>query len=548
MRHCIALIAAVLFGVGVLVISAPTSSAFVQTPPSEDVMNEQQVREFRSYLDKTNSADEVTRSRWRNIFSRSMPKALPALAGTLLEGGLFTAAAGIWYHDAVAFKTGILDAGKQQVLGYDAEFKPPAGAISGEFVGPPGYYWGPGTYARGAVVKATGGEMVVTAVILADVQYSSGQYHTFVADYYSTPGQDGGIEVLSNSYPDPYAPLRGKRVTKTVGVAGSTGPTPYRIRWSPGGATVEIPPGYDVTQDYQPGAMIPAAPEYTPGEGDYVAQPSETKKLYDTIKADPEYNPQTDAPASPETWEQQHERRTGVLAPDHAGQQGDTVTNPDGSKTTRFGDGTELTTWPDGTELTRTPDGVEHWKYPDGTEQTYDPKTGERVTTYPDGTVHREHFNPSNPPLTNPDSTVSPDTQTWTDPTGQTEPAPDSSKYPDPNTSSHTNPDVNPTNPDNYGGGQCKVIKGYKFDLPKLELFNVFPFSLVLKAWNVMQSLVAPPERPVFRVPLMGDLTVSDGIDQQVQVIKTAISVVMFVGMLFWFWRMVTGRGSDGDA
>ena len=106
--------------------------------------------------------------------------------------------------------------------------------------------------------------------------------------------------------------------------------------------------------------------------------------------------------------------------------------------------------------------------------------------------------------------------------------------------------DPNEPNEPGSEGGICPAYKPYKFEIPKLKLLNVFPFSLVLKAWNIMQSLVMPPERPVFKVPLMGDLTVSDSIDAQVQTVKTAISVVLFIGMLFWFWRMVTGKGSDG--
>ncbi len=111
-----------------------------------------------------------------------------------------------------------------------------------------------------------------------------------------------------------------------------------------------------------------------------------------------------------------------------------------------------------------------------------------------------------------------------------------------------------PNNPTGGGGGGgedggvCPVQKPYNFDVPRLRLFNVFPFSLVLKAWNIMQSLVMPPERPVFNVPLMGQLTVSDEIDAHVQTVKTAIAMVLFIGMLFWFWRMITGKGADGGA
>lgn len=47
-------------------------------------MNERQVREFRAWLDKTKSADEVTRSRWRGIFTRSTRKALPTLGKHVL--------------------------------------------------------------------------------------------------------------------------------------------------------------------------------------------------------------------------------------------------------------------------------------------------------------------------------------------------------------------------------------------------------------------------------------------------------------------------------
>jgi hypothetical protein len=178
-------------------------------------------------------------------------------------------------------------------------------------------------------------------------------------------------------------------------------------------------------------------------------------------------------------------------------------------------------------------DGWPNWNDPapnDPTVPTGDPTTDTDGDGWPD-------FNdpaPNDPTVPTGDPTL--DTDGDGTPDGS-DPAPN-----DPN---------NPTGGGGGGGedpGVCPVQKPYNFDVPRLRLFNVFPFSLVLKAWNIMQSLVMPPQRPVFNVPLMGQLTVSDEIDAHVQTIKTAIAMVLFIGMLFWFWRMITGKGADGGA
>ncbi|MFI1226875.1 MULTISPECIES: AAWKG family protein [unclassified Streptomyces] len=69
-----------------------------------------------------------------------------------------------------------------------------------------------------------------------------------------------------------------------------------------------------------------------------------------------------------------------------------TTTHPDGSVTTQdLGDGTRVTN-PDGSVTSLGDDGKLTTTFPDGTEQVVDPKTGQAVSTAPDGTVTTENL------------------------------------------------------------------------------------------------------------------------------------------------------------
>lgn len=281
------------------------------------------------------------------------------------------------------------------------------------------------------------------------------------------------------------------------------------------------------------------APEKTtanPPEGDTVMPPHETRILLDEIRALPEYNPspppqgEPTAPpdVDPAQWKQ-HQRRKNELAPPHGAPQGnpDYTINEDGSLTTRFADGTTLTTWPDLTELVKLRNGDELWKYPDGTIRENSPTTNIEEITYPDGTtvINKPGEAPvwSRPPSPGAEPVPIP-----VPPPGEY-PSPPTANYPSPNTDARCN-----TAP-------------YKFALPKLQLFEVFPFSLVYKAWTLMQSLVATPERPSFSLPGFGTVTVPDSMDAGIEMFRGAVAVVMLIGMCFMFYRTISGAGGGGS-
>lgn len=101
------------------------------------------------------------------------------------------------------------------------------------------------------------------------------------------------------------------------------------------------------------------------------------------------------------------------------------------------------------------------------------------------------------------------------------------------------------------GGGDetaaCETIQPYRFDLPELQLFNVFPFSLILKAWLLFQSLVATPERPSFDLPMFGTVTVPPAMDAGIGWFRAAVTVTFLMGMCFMFYRSISGAGGGGS-
>jgi hypothetical protein len=298
---------------------------------------------------------------------------------------------------------------------------------------------------------------------------------------------------------------------------------------------------------------VSVPPEYQPTEGDYVPSGQERSDFYNDIKADPEYKPTTDEPPLEEEWQKQHERRVGELIPTHGPEEW-TRTNPDGSRTTRFRDGTEITTSPDKTEMVRRSDGTEEWTYPDGTTKRVTPD-GTETTTSPDGTIRTRR--PDGTETTKwPDGTTrtrrdgQPDE--WTNPDGTVRPTPTpeeiTQKYPEPKPAPNPSPNAGPggSGTTNQGPDGCASPRTMTFDLPEIPLQDHFPFSLMLKAWDWMSMLVSTPSAPSFTLPMFGTISPPPAMNSVASAVRTVIGLVVGIGMSFWFYRYITGKGSDG--
>lgn len=267
-----------------------------------------------------------------------------------------------------------------------------------------------------------------------------------------------------------------------------------------------------------------------PPAGDTVMPPHESRILLDETRALPEYVPPRTAPdgTDQKQWEE-HQKRRGVLAPVHGAPTGEPQVNPDGSLTTRFADGTQLTTWPDLTEVVKRPDGTEQWQYPGGPAREVNPDTGSETITYPDGT--QVVTNPGEAPV-------------WSRPPApgaapEPIPTPPAEQYPPPPSGNYTAPPVQ------EGTAGCPAARKFTFDLPTMKLADVFPFSLIVRAWLWLEALSAPPVAPSFEIPMFGRVTVPPAWDAIMGGIRGAILLICGIGMSFWFYRYISGRGSE---
>lgn len=151
---------------------------------------------------------------------------------------------------------------------------------------------------------------------------------------------------------------------------------------------------------------------------------------------------------------------------------------------------------------------------------------------------------PSNPPNTN----------YPTSPTMPADPANPSSWPSDPTSPVSTSTPINPAEPMPPGeaGGpppgfqaSCPVCPVAKFDLPKMELASVFPFSLLLWVWSALGQLAAPPVAPSFDFGQFGVISLGGSWSGAVGMIRTAIGLLCLCGMLLWFYKSITGKGGE---
>ncbi len=560
MRHSAIVIIAVLLGGLVAYATASSCNvASAQTlPPSEDVLNEAKVRELRYFLDKPNSADQLTRSRWRNILGRAIPKAAPRVSPWMVKGGLATAAAGIWWHNGNMLYEHYTSSGATKVAAYEMDFAAHPNAAVYR-----GYNGSGGTAGEGMVVFVTRLDWSVASgvgtydidAIRGVTKWNCGSTvcEAFAGSLALQRNGAGwatknfGITGANKTEVDAGKYEYPREVEWKANLSYQLSTSQYRFMYGDGAQGGVTPPLKKLGPDplcvtngctqvadfpvFEVGANKQLSPEYVPGSGDFIMTPQEGDALYDQIKADPEYKPTTDDPPPDEDWEKQHERRIGELTPTHGPEEW-TRNNPDGSRTTRFRDGTELTTSPDKTEMLRRPDGTKEYTYPDGTTRRVTPDGTER-TTWPDGTTRtRREGQEDN--WTNPDGT----TRTAPTPQEQTE------NYPEPSTKPNPGPGDSGTT--NQGPDGCASPRAMTFDLPEIPLQDHFPFSLILKAWDWMGMLVSTPAAPSFNLPLFGTISPPPALDSLASAVRAVIGVVVAIGMSFWFYRYITGKGSDG--
>lgn len=515
----------------------------VQTPAVSQESQSHKVAQFKRWLDGTDPAKfygqtgaqvqspQARSERLRRIWSRSMRpmgggvSSATSLKSVLLKGGLAGAAATVWINNGITLYH-VVDCGETtcpEPLHMDVEFKQAEELLAA-------------SGASGAVVKrfASNGDLVASGMVTQATAAVSGGNIIFSMTFHGqsnissqTVGY-GGDAV--DGVPGSSMPLTiGQTSTKTHQQTDHTRRFYTRNIDSTGAAVTIVEFGDPFTGAYawenpvfQTGGMVEAPPEYQPAEGDYLASPQESDALYDRFVSDPEYDPRTD---EAETTREQHDRRVGVLTPQH-GNPLWTTENPDGSITTKFSDGTELTTFPNGTERLLRPDGTEEWTYPDGVTRTVRPD-GTETTRWPDGTTRTR---------------TSDGTEEWTDPNGAPRGAPTGEEYPEPDPPTQTQTPSGPTNQD---GDSCASPRPFTFDVPDLELLDKFPFSLIMRVWDVISSLAASPVAPHFNLPVLGEVTTSPAIDSMMGVIRVIINLVFGVGMSLWFYRYVSGKGSE---
>ncbi|WP_047866718.1 MULTISPECIES: chromosomal replication initiator protein DnaA [Actinomycetota] len=514
-----------------------TSPAVAQTPPpSTEVLDEGEVRKLRKFLDNTDPEKFGKYKKTRGILKRASKKALPTLSRhAITKGGLAGVAAGVWIHNANTLYTAYQDGQPADPIVVDSQLK------KVESSGGPYFQ------------KVDNGEVVGAGALLGfDYTYADG-VGTITFDYAVQTNQqpwygNGRMRYLGNSEGvDASATARDQPSQSfSWNITNNDCKGKVSVKDSgdnPGPATVlktgicSMESVQGQTDIYDMGTQTQTTPaEYTPSEGDFVSSPEKTKRLWDAVKADPEYSPKEQgtegekpAPgAYPPEVERQADQHGGVV---------DVRENPDGSTTYRFADGTEFTTWPDGTEFTRTPDGVETWRYPDGTRRTYDPRTGTETTTYPDGTTQTRQFPDGTPGQETRSPGATPNSEEWRSPTG--DPVPEGNRPSEPQPKNAPKPG----NPTKQGGSTCSSPREFSFDLPEMEPGSVFPFSLILGLLEIVGSLVSTPEAPTFNLPPFGMVTVPQSFHNVIQVVKNLMGVGLVFGMSLWFYRYITGKG-----
>lgn len=92
----------------------------------------------------------------------------------------------------------------------------------------------------------------------------------------------------------------------------------------------------------------------------------------------------------------------------------------------------------------------------------------------------------------------------------------------------------------------CPTPTPIDFDLPELDLSDVFPFSVILWTFQILGSLAGGGgSAPCFNLGLMGSVCTPDG--PAVGMIRSALGVVGVGGMCLFFYKLISGKGADNN-
>ncbi len=133
------------------------------------------------------------------------------------------------------------------------------------------------------------------------------------------------------------------------------------------------------------------------------------------------------------------------------------------------------------------------------------------------------------------------------DPYRETEPQGGPTADPDgDNVPSEEDPYPNdPNRPNNPDESVCPIPKNPKLNFPDVDIGSVFPFSLVIYVWDALGQLAGTPQAPSFSLGMFGSVTVPESATSTVLMIRALIGFVVTVGLCLWFYRYITGKGSD---
>jgi hypothetical protein len=92
----------------------------------------------------------------------------------------------------------------------------------------------------------------------------------------------------------------------------------------------------------------------------------------------------------------------------------------------------------------------------------------------------------------------------------------------------------------------CPVAPDPTFDVPEIPLDDIFPFNLIIWVWGALGQLEGTPQAPAFDTPV-GYVDVGPTFDPFIGMIRAGIGLFAICGMLLWFYRYITGKGSDAS-
>lgn len=172
-----------------------------------------------------------------------------------------------------------------------------------------------------------------------------------------------------------------------------------------------------------------------------------------------------------------------------------------------------------------------------------------------DGTPNIHDPSPTDPtipgePTSDPDQDGTetkrdPDPYRQTYPEGEPSADPDNDGIPTSGDQYPETPNLPGEPPTNDTGESCPVARSATFEIPEVQYEDVFPFSLILYCWDALGDLVGQSDPPSFELSLLGTVSVPASAEVAVGIVRNCIAFVFAVGACLWFYRYISGKGSD---